>query len=129
MSLSGRAEGLRCTFIALAEQRQWCVLMESFERPHEDDGQMSSTARSWAAGAAAAPAARTHFLFLDMHLHLTKALAPYIGLATAKANASTTQAPHSPRPFSLVSIKRRIKRCEPPLGLASVPQRNGVGRL
>lgn len=51
---------------------------------------------------------RTHFL--DMHLHLTKALALYIRLATAKAKASTTSSTALTSPIFASLYKKADKK-------------------
>lgn len=79
------------TFLALAEQRLWKVQMEFCVRRHKGHAQKKSStvhdSGRLPSGRRSSEDSRTHFL--DMHLHLTKALAPQ-RLATANAKASTT---------------------------------------
>lgn len=66
---------------------------------------------------------RTHY-----RLHaLTSSRKEIFAILNAQIN-TTASALHSPRPFQLVFMQRRIKNSRPPCGLFCVPRRNEVDR-
>lgn len=130
--LCGQADGSRVKKLRI-QQRRWFVQMNSSVRRHRSmpgDGKHFKD-EHWRQvrmlrSATGVESARHSLIACTQHLH-ESTIVESGSLLKRLMQALQQAAPDSPRPFSLVSMKRRIKRSKPPLGLASIPQRSGVG--